>query len=88
MASIDGLDYDSTSTMMGTISAPPWGTETLAARDMIPDEFKVAAGQAEQTIGGKRFLIVDQSANQRAGSKISKIWDYGKELRALSDGTF
>ena len=34
-------------------------------------------------IGGIRYLLVDQSANRRHSSKVSKIWQDGLELRAL-----
>jgi hypothetical protein len=37
----------------------------------------------EQLIQGRRYLRVDQSANKRNNSKVSKIWQYGSELRAL-----
>jgi hypothetical protein len=36
-----------------------------------------------RTINGQRYLEVDQSANRRAGSKISPIWQHGLELRAM-----
>jgi hypothetical protein len=62
------------------------GTETLAVRDMVPEGFDNtprARGSPEQTTQGKRYLVVEQSANKRHQSKISKIWQYGIELRAL-----
>jgi hypothetical protein len=34
-------------------------------------------------INGRRYLIVDQSANRRAGAKISLIWVHGLELRLI-----
>jgi hypothetical protein len=34
-------------------------------------------------IEGRKYLVVEQSANLRKGSKMSKIWRYGRELRAL-----
>jgi hypothetical protein len=37
--------------------------------------------------GRRHFLVIDHSANQRSGSKISKIWDYGSERRRLDDST-
>jgi hypothetical protein len=36
-----------------------------------------------RTIGGKRYLEIDQSANRRAGSKISLIWQHGLEIWAM-----
>jgi len=62
------------------------GTETLAARDMVPEGFDNtprARVPTEQLIQGRRYLKVDQSANKRNGSKVSKIWQHGSELRAL-----
>jgi hypothetical protein len=40
-------------------------------------------GLLVRLIYGKRYLEVDQTANQRHQSKISKIWQYGTEIRAL-----
>jgi hypothetical protein len=63
------------------------GTDTLVANDMVPEGFQASSGKRSdlpiQLINGKRYLTVDQSANQRHGSKVSKIWQYGTELRAL-----
>ena len=42
------------------------GTESLAARDMVPEGFDNtprARGAPEQLIRGRRYLKVDQSAN-------------------------
>jgi hypothetical protein len=78
MASIDGISYDFSIDDDRDDLSTSLGTETLAARDMIPDEFKAASAPGEQSIGGKRFLVVEQSANQRTGSKVFKVWNYGK----------
>jgi hypothetical protein len=62
------------------------GTETLAARDIVPEGFDNtprAPASIEQLIQGRRYLRVDQSANKRHNSNVSKIWQYGSELRAL-----
>jgi hypothetical protein len=53
------------------------GTETLAARDMVPKGFNNtlrAPASIEQLIQSKKYLRVDQSANKRHNSKVSKIW--------------
>jgi hypothetical protein len=53
------------------------GTESLAARDMVPKGFDNTLGAhrvPEQLIQGRKYLKVDLSANKRIGSKISKIW--------------
>jgi hypothetical protein len=74
----DLLDDDLSSAM---------GTETLLAHDLVPDGLLASSkGLAEQQIhhiGGARYLVVDQTANRRHSSKVSKIWQYGIELRAL-----
>ena len=66
-----------------------FGTETLAERDMIPEGFaNTPSSRSEmpvEVIGGGRYLRVDQSANIRAGSVISKIWNHGFEYRSLDD---
>jgi hypothetical protein len=62
------------------------GTETLAARDMVPkgfDNTPRAHASIEQLIQGKRYLRVDQSANKRHNSTVSEIWQYESGLRAL-----
>jgi hypothetical protein len=62
------------------------GTETLTARDMVSEGFDNiprAPASIEQLIQGRRYLRVDQSANKRHNSNVSKIWQYGSELRAL-----
>jgi hypothetical protein len=45
------------------------GTETLLAHDLVPDGLPASSrGPAEQQthhIGGKRYLVVDQTANRR-----------------------
>jgi hypothetical protein len=74
----DLLDDDLSSAM---------GTETLLAHNLVPDALPGSSqGPAEQQIhhiGGARYLVVDQTANRRHNSKVSKIWQYGTELRAL-----
>jgi hypothetical protein len=60
------------------------GTETLTARDMVSEGFDNiprAPASIEQLIQGRRYLRVDQSANKRHNSNVSKIWQYGSELR-------
>jgi len=63
------------------------GTETLLAHDLVPEDLPASSqGPAEQQIhyiGGLMHLVVDQTANRRQGSKVSKTWLYGAELRAL-----
>ena len=74
----DLLDDDLSSAM---------GTETLLAHDLVPDGLSASSREpAEQQIHhikGARYLAVDQTANRRHSSQVSKIWQYGIELRAL-----
>jgi hypothetical protein len=74
----DLLDDDLSSAM---------GTEMLLAHDLVPDGLPASSRQpAEQQIHhikGGRYLAVDQTANRCHGSQVSKIWQYGIELRAL-----
>ena len=74
----DLLDDDLSSAM---------GTETLLAHDLVPDGLPASSREpAEEQIHyikGARYQAVDQTANRRHGSQVSKIWQYGIELRAL-----
>jgi hypothetical protein len=64
----DLLDDDLSSTM---------GTETLLAHDLVPDSLstfsKEPAKQQIHHIKRVRYLAVDQTANRRHGSQVSKI---------------
>jgi len=60
------------------------GTETLLARDSVPDRLPASSrGQIHHIRGAGYYLVIDQTANRRHGSKMSKIWQYRVELRAL-----
>jgi hypothetical protein len=65
-----------------------FGPETLTERDMVPAAYQNASSSNTdlpvEVIGGGRFLKVDQSANLRANSLTSKIWQHGFEYRALA----
>jgi hypothetical protein len=54
-----------------------FGTETLVERDMIPEGFANTptsrTDMPVEVIGGGRYLRIDQSANLRANSVISKL---------------
>jgi hypothetical protein len=62
------------------------GTETLLAHVLVQEGLPAfSKGPTEQQIHhirGVRYLVVDQSANRRHNSKVSKIWQDGMELRA------
>jgi DNA-directed RNA polymerase subunit RPC12/RpoP len=67
-----------------------FSTETLAERDMIPEGFAntptSTTDMPVEVIGGGRYLRVDQTANLRANSVTSKIWNHGFEYRSLDHG--
>jgi hypothetical protein len=62
------------------------GTETLLAHDLVPEGLPASSkGPTEQQIHhirGERYLVVDESANRRHNSKVSKIWRDRIELPA------
>jgi hypothetical protein len=41
-----------------------------------------------ELVGGRRFLKVNQTANLRAGSEVSKIQEHGFEYRSLDNGLY
>ena len=52
------------------------GTETLTANDLMSKEFQdltATSSLPQRRIDGRSFVVVDQTANRRAGSKVSKI---------------
>jgi hypothetical protein len=65
------------------------GTETLAGREMMPEGSDNAPNLRDsmpiELVDGRRFLKVNQTANLRAGSKVSKIWEHGFEHRSLDN---
>jgi hypothetical protein len=73
--------------LLGDDLSSAMGTETFLANDMVPDGLPASSkGLAAPTvhrISGARYIVVDQSANRQNNSKISKIWQYGTEMRAL-----
>jgi hypothetical protein len=66
------------------------GTETLAEREMVPEGFDNTPNSKDsmpvELVGDRRILRVDHTANLRAGSKVSKIWEHGFEYRSLENG--
>jgi hypothetical protein len=67
-----------------------FGTGILTERDTIPEGFANTPSSRTdipiEVIGGGRYLRVDQSANLRANSATSKIWNHGFEYRSLDHG--
>ena len=62
------------------------GTETLLAHNLMPKGLPASSKDpAEQQIRHivVRYLVVDQTANRRLGSKISKIWLQYRSIRVL-----
>ena len=70
------FDGDDLSTALGT-----------EGREMVPEGFDDAPNLRDsmhiEVVGGRRFLKVDQTANLRAGSKVSKIWEHDFEYRSV-----
>jgi hypothetical protein len=61
--------------MTAVISALLWAPRTLAGNDMIPEEFATSSRNSQlpkRRIGGREFLVVDQSANARANFSSAK----------------
>ena len=65
-------DSDSSSDLGDTL-----GIETLAARSMVPDNFRqqpnAESSQSWMSINGRQFLKVDHAANIRMGTQVSKV---------------
>lgn len=66
-----------------TDMSAPLCADTQIASEIASDDSLKTPKLPVRTICGKRYLEVDQSASCRAGSKISSIWQYGRELRYL-----
>ena len=62
-------------------------TNTLLSHDMVLEGLlassKELAEQQLHHIKEVRYLVVDQTANRRCNSNVSKTWQYRMELRAL-----
>lgn len=63
-------------------------TETLADRDIVPPGFdNTPRARTEclqiETFQHRRSLKVERGATLRKGAKISKVWNYETEYRAL-----
>ena len=61
----------------------PIGSATRIAREVASNGSDITPKLLVRTIGGKRYLEIDQPTNHRAGSKISLIWQHGLEVRAM-----
>jgi len=59
------------------------GTDPLPTTNLVPREGLAAPPRNIVVWDHTEYLRVDQTASQRAGAKVSKIWDHGFELRAL-----
>src|SRR3954453_6771007 len=78
-ALFDSMDWVNEENDLSTVI----GSGTRIASEIARDDSGNTPKLPIPTINGKRYLEVDQSANQRAGSKISPIWQHGLELRAM-----
>jgi len=60
------------------------GADSLPATTPVPEKGPTAPPRNDIVVWDRiEYLQVEQTASQRAGSKLSKIWDHGYELRAL-----
>ena len=87
MTSIDAdmSDWESDSALSDDL-----GTETLAARSMVPEDYRQSDAENSESfvwIRGKQFLEVEHAANIRMGTPVSKTWQHGTEYRLRSDLT-
>lgn len=71
----------SESELSDTLNTTAFDIVIYATAGDLPD-LDIAADFLE--IGGKSYLVINRTANQRPGSKPSWIWEYGRELRLLA----
>jgi hypothetical protein len=66
-----------------------FGIEILAGRDTVPESFANTSTSginiAVEIIDDRRYLRINQNANLRANSVVSKIWNHGFEYRSPYD---
>jgi hypothetical protein len=72
-ALLDSMDWGDEENDLSTAI----GSGTRIASKIARDDSDNTPKLPIRTINGKRYLDVDQSANRRAGSKISSIWQHG-----------
>ena len=67
-------------------------TETLAGREVMLEGFDNVLNSKDnmpiELADGRRFLKVDQTANLRAGLKVSKVREHSFEYRSLDNGLY
>ena len=84
------MDSSFNADRLGDDLSTAFGTETLAERNMVPEGFAHTptprTDMPIEVIGSGRYLRVDQSANLRANSVVSKIWSHSFEYRSLDHG--
>ena len=78
-ALFDSMDWVNEENDLSTVI----GSGTRIASEIARDDSGNTPKLPIPTINGEKYLEVDQSANRRAGSKISPIWQHGLELRAM-----
>jgi hypothetical protein len=76
-------EYDSSDQSEGEVSATP----TTPATPFPPISQNGDIEYVGSRKGPRQFLVVDHTANQRSGSKISMIWHHGNERRRLDDSS-
>jgi hypothetical protein len=78
---IDPMDWDNKENNLSTAT-------DVDTSELPSDVFNSTPKLFTRLINGRRYLIVDQSANRRAGVKTSLIWPYGRELRLIDLSNF
>jgi hypothetical protein len=80
----DPMDWDDEEDDLSTVISHTTQIDSETASNTSSNTPKLPV----RLIDGRRYLEVDQSANRRAGSKISLIWQHGLELRLMDSPEF
>jgi hypothetical protein len=78
------MDWDDRENNLSTAT----DVDTRSTSELPSDVSDSTPKLPTRLINGRRYLMVDQSANRRAGVKISLIWPYGRELRLINLSNF
>jgi hypothetical protein len=76
-------EYDSSDQSEGEVSATPATPATSCPPISQNGDIEYVGSRK----GPRQYLVVDHTAYQRSGSKISTIWHHGNERRRLDDGS-
>jgi hypothetical protein len=78
------MDWDDRENNLSTAT----DVDTRSTSELPSDVSDSTPKLPTRLINGRRYLMVDQSANRRAGVNISLIWPYGRELRLIDSLNF